>query len=108
MQARSARQRPGILVPIYLYQSSEPGACGHCREGFEKLQRLREQPLVACPKCGAPVDKVIAPVNVSVSNTSLDKENLEKHGFTQYRKLEKGVYEKTAGRGPERISDKNS
>jgi len=30
--------------------------------------------------------------------------HIEKHGFTQYRKVGKGVYEKTAGKGPDYIS----
>jgi hypothetical protein len=31
--------------------------------------------------------------------------HLAKHGFTQYRKVGKGKYEKTAGKGPSTISD---
>ena len=31
--------------------------------------------------------------------------DLAKHGFTQYRKVGKGKYEKTTGNGPPTISD---
>ena len=36
----------------------------------------------------------------------LKEGNLAKKGFTQYRRAGGGVYEKTAGKGPDFISDK--
>jgi hypothetical protein len=33
--------------------------------------------------------------------------NLEKKGFTQYKKIGKGAYEKTAGKGPSHIIDED-
>ena len=35
---------------------------------------------------------------------TLKESNVEKHGFTQYRRAGNGVYEKTAGKGPKFIS----
>jgi putative FmdB family regulatory protein len=95
-------------MPIYRYQASGEKACDYCRNGFEKLQRLRDAPLEACPGCLSPVVKVITGVNVAVSGASLDKDNLEEHGFTQYRRVEKGVYERSAGKGPKVIGDDDS
>ena len=56
-------------------------------------------------RCGAPVKRKISAPNLGTAGPSLDAANIEKHGFTQYRKAGKGVYEKTAGKGPEVISD---
>jgi hypothetical protein len=50
------------------------------------------------------VERVLSAPNLTKSDTSLNTDNLEKHGFTQYRKSGKGVYEKTAGKGPNVIS----
>jgi putative FmdB family regulatory protein len=93
-------------MPIYFYRASGEQSCDYCLDGFEKLQRLRDGSLVVCPRCSAGVEKVISATNLGSSKVSLGRDNLEKHGFTQYKKLEKGVYEKTAGNGPKVISDK--
>jgi len=92
-------------MPIYEYQSISDHHCSFCKAPFEKLQKLSEPALTVCPKCNAAVRRVISAPNITSSDTSLDPNNLEKHGFTQYRKASKGVYEKTAGKGPKVISD---
>lgn len=93
-------------MPIYAYRASGEQACDYCRGGFEKIQRLGDDPIQSCPECSVRVVKVIAAANLAPAKVSLGRNELEKHGFTQYRKLEKGVYEKTAGKGPTVISDK--
>ena len=92
-------------MPIYEYQPGSARHCAYCRNGFEKLQKLHEPALLECPRCHAPVRRVISAANVAKSGPSLEPSNLEKHGFTQYRKSGKGVYQKTAGKGPDVISD---
>jgi putative FmdB family regulatory protein len=44
-------------VPIYEYK---------CENGhrFEAVQKMSDDPLVACPECGAPVERVFHPVAV--------------------------------------------
>jgi hypothetical protein len=49
----------------------------------------------------------VTAANLASPAPSLKEDNLGKHGFTQYRKIEKGVYEKTIGQGPDIISDKD-
>jgi len=44
-------------MPIYGYRCSR----GH---QFEVLQRITEEPLAACPECGAPVTRVFHPVGI--------------------------------------------
>ena len=92
-------------MPFYEYIHSSEPACRHCREGFTVLQRLTDEPLTECNHCGAPVRRLISAPNV-VGNTSADLKpsKIEQAGFTQYRKIGKGVYEKSAGKGPGIIS----
>ena len=92
-------------MPIYEYKPQAAKCCPYCRDGFEQLQKLNDTALLACPRCMAPVRRVVSVANVGKTGPSLDPANLEKHGFTQYRKSGKGVYQKTAGKGPDSISD---
>ena len=92
-------------MPIYQYKSSSSG-CAVCREGIEVLQRLSDPPLTACPECGAELTRVIsAPQVISGQSHVLREGHIAEHGFTQYRRVAKGKYEKTAGHGPATIGD---
>jgi putative FmdB family regulatory protein len=94
-------------MPIHEYKASTEQHCPLCGPGFEKLRKSSEPALEFCPQCGAPVHRLVSAPSLAASGPSLDARNLEKHGFTQYRKSSKGVYEKTAGEGPAVISDKD-
>ncbi len=91
-------------MPIYEYVPT--GAdCAHCRGRFEAFQHLSEPELRACPECGNPCIRVISASNFSISGGHHLKESkIAEKGFTQYRKVEKGKYEKTAGKGPDMIN----
>ncbi|TVS12358.1 MAG: zinc ribbon domain-containing protein [Wenzhouxiangella sp.] len=92
-------------MPFYEYACSTSAGCDHCRPGLTVLQRLSDPGLQACPECGAPLRRVISPPNVvSGQAHKLKTSSIEKAGFTQYRKIGQGVYEKTAGKGPGVIS----
>lgn len=92
-------------MPIYEYATTGARACAHCREGFDCLQKLHDAPLTTCPECGAPVARRLsAPHTISGGESMLSEGNLARHGFTQYRRIGKGQYEKTVGRGPRHIS----
>ncbi len=45
-------------MPIYLYQ------CDSCGVRFEKMQRISDEPLTACPECNGHVHRVIQPVGI--------------------------------------------
>jgi putative FmdB family regulatory protein len=94
-----------LAMPIYEYQPSGTEHCDFCKNGFDRLQKLADPVLTTCPECGAEVERKISAPNLGNAGPALTETNIEKHGFTQYRKLEKGVYEKTAGKGPDFISD---
>lgn len=91
-------------MPIYEYQASGDQRCEYCGNGFELLRKISDPKLTRCPECEAPVERKISAANLGGSGPSLDSANIEKHGFTQYKKSGKGVYEKTAGKGPDVIS----
>lgn len=99
----STWERP-TLMPIYEYQTTGSASCPHCREGFDLLRKLNDPPVISCPECGAPVERKISAPHLNTAGPSMSESNIEKHGFTQYRKVEKGVYEKTTGKGPDFIS----
>jgi len=91
-------------MPIYEYQPEGEQHCDFCRDGFDLLRKLKDPVLLSCPRCEAPVIRKISAPNLNTAGPSLSESNIEKHGFTQYRKVEKGVYEKTTGKGPDFIS----
>jgi len=92
-------------MPFYEYRPSTSEHCAFCKAGFDKLQKVHDEPLTTCPQCGVPVRRIISAPNLTKAGPSLEPDNLDRHGFTQYKKLDKGVYEKTAGKGPDIISD---
>jgi putative FmdB family regulatory protein len=95
-------------MPIYEYQASGPTCCEHCVNAFDVMQKMSDDPLKYCPECLNPVRRKISRPNLAAPAPSLSRENIEKHGLTQFKKVEKGVYEKTAGKGPKYITDKDT
>lgn len=91
-------------MPIYEYIAAGPG-CDYCSAGFDHLQKLSEADLANCPRCGAALQRRISAPNTIIGNSHRTSEShAAKHGFTQYRRAGGGVYEKTAGKGPDYIS----
>lgn len=91
-------------MPIYEYQANGPMSCDLCEDAFDVMQKMSDEPLKFCPECHNPVQRKISRPNLAKPAPSLSPENIEKHGLTQFKKVEKGVYEKTAGKGPEYIT----
>jgi len=78
-------------MPFYEYEAIE-GGCELCRERFEVKQAMGDEPLKACPQCGAPVRKLVSKV-ATVRNV-LSTSNLKDKGFHKLVRKDKGVYEK--------------
>lgn len=93
-------------MPIYEYTAADQGHnCPHCASRFEIFARISDPELTYCPQCGAPVKRLISVASVIGGQAHLLKEShFSKRGFTQYKKAGGGVYEKTAGDGPQYIS----
>ncbi len=99
-------------MPTYHYQASTDKQCTHCADGFDVMQKLADATLTSCPECGHEIRKVICAPSLTSSLTrdskkTLSEQNIEKNGFTQYRKVGNGKYEKTAGKGPATIDREN-
>jgi len=81
-------------MPIYEYEAkSNREACPHCRDGFERMQRLSDAPLVSCPACGAAIRKRISAPSLGASQSGFD-DRAKSSGFHKLQKLGNGEYEK--------------
>ena len=56
-------------MPIYEYRPIQSG-CSYCGRGFDVLQKISEQPLQHCPKCGAEVRRAISRFAACVTEPS--------------------------------------
>lgn len=93
-------------MPYYEYIAENPEAgCDFCSQPVTLLQKLSDPPMERCPYCAQPTRRLIsAPGRVgSVIGAAPGEREIAKAGFTQYRKSESGVYEKTVGDGPDLI-----
>ena len=45
-------------MPTYEYQ------CTECEHRFEVIQRVSDEPIKVCERCGAPVRKILFPVGI--------------------------------------------
>ena len=58
-------------MPIYEYKATG-GGCEYCRDGFEIVQGMSDKPLTECPKCRAPVSKLLSRFHACVIEASGD------------------------------------
>jgi hypothetical protein len=95
-------------MPLYEYAIVLPD--GSDGATFEVLQTLSEPALTTHPDTGEPVRRLLGTPNApkrwadANGRATLSSGNLARHGFTQYKNAGGGVYEKTAGAGPDTIS----
>jgi hypothetical protein len=92
-------------MPLYVYQVIEPD--GSEGEVIEVLQEMSEPPLAHHPENGKPVQRLlVAPSTLRrFGPGNLSNSRLDRLGFTKYQRSGKGTYEKTAGQGPNIITD---
>lgn len=91
-------------MPIYEY-APVSGHCEKCQGRFDVFQKMSDADLTHCPDCGQACQRQISVPHFAMGKTHLEKEKyFSSKGFTQYKKIEKGKYEKTAGNGPDMIS----
>jgi putative FmdB family regulatory protein len=89
-------------MPIYEYAPIS-GHCEKCKGQFEVMQRLADTKLTACPTCGQACARRISAVALG-GTWSLSESKIKSAGLTQYKKVDKGVYERTAGTaGPQHL-----
>lgn len=72
-------------MPFYTYRAKDTNnACDFCRNDFEEIQGIREDPLTICPECGNPIGRIFHPTaqnKVESTQKLLSDDNLKKHGF---------------------------
>lgn len=91
-------------MPIYQYALDEGQTCDQCPGRFDELQKIADPKLTQCPRCQKPVHReVCAPAIMGNGSRPPQASEIERAGFTQYKKAGKDVYEKTAGKGPDTI-----
>jgi putative FmdB family regulatory protein len=95
-------------MPLYEYERVD-GPCDLCGGRFTELQRMSDAPLTQCPCCQDPVRRTLTAGAVvraqsPASSQTVSAEQVSRAGFTQYTRVQKGVYERTAGTaGPARL-----
>ena len=92
-------------MPLYDY-APRSGKCRLCKGRFEAFQRMAEKPLSTCPKCGKPCERLPSAAAITGRYSTSDS-RVKELGMTKYKKAGDGVYEKTAGRGPNVIRKKS-
>lgn len=91
-------------MPIYEYAPIDPPGCALCCYGFERMQPLSDRALERCPACNGAIRRILGAAQVVCGQAHVLREShVAKHGFTQYRRVGKGQYEKIAGKGPNTI-----
>lgn len=81
-------------MPFYDYIACDDAkGCDFCKDGFEIAQKIGDQKLTACPKCGGSIRKVVSAPNLTHSHFDLDY-RAKRAGFSKLKRLGKGEYEK--------------
>lgn len=84
-------------MPIYEYEPLDRD-CLMCSGRVEVIQGISDPPLVYCPYCGLGVKRVISKASIAVSKR-VDPEKAAERGFSTFRRVGKGAWEKVAGPG---------
>jgi putative FmdB family regulatory protein len=80
-------------MPYYEYELCE-GNCAVCGGRFTLRRPLDAKPLTHCPACKKPVRKVIGTFNTPSKLKPLSVVDAKKAGFSVYKRLSKGEYER--------------
>ncbi|MDB5385413.1 MAG: hypothetical protein JWM11_1059 [Planctomycetaceae bacterium] len=92
-------------MPMYVYEVLDDQ--GNVCDVFEIIQKITEPPLTRHPETGQPLRmSITAPFVAKKTHGDLPKgdisdRNLEKLGFTKYKKRREGGYDKVVGDGPD-------
>ena len=73
-----------------------------CDGRVQVIQGIQEPHLKYCPDCGLDVKRVISRASINLK-PSFDPTRASKNGFTTWRRLEEGKWEKVDGSGVDMI-----
>jgi putative FmdB family regulatory protein len=88
-------------VPIYEYEPDDR-ECFICNGKVEAIQNINDEPLKFCPTCGLEVRKVVSRATFQLGRES-NPEKAASRGFTTFKRVEKGKWEKIGGEGPDML-----
>ncbi|MGV3773279.1 MAG: FmdB family zinc ribbon protein [Verrucomicrobiales bacterium] len=80
-------------MPIYEYELCE-GDCKVCGGKFSLNRPVSRPPLTKCPLCRKPVRKMISNFSSPIKLKPLSVTDAKKAGFTIFKKVGKGEYER--------------
>jgi putative FmdB family regulatory protein len=80
-------------MPIYEYELCE-GNCPVCGGRFALNRPLSAKPLTHCPACKKPVRKVFSAFSTPTKLKPLSTSDAKKAGFSVFKRLGKGEYER--------------
>ena len=80
-------------MPLYEYELCD-GNCVVCGGRFTLRRPVNAKPLTNCPACKKPVRKLISNFSSPIHLKPLSVSDAKKAGFTIYKKLGKGEYER--------------
>jgi putative FmdB family regulatory protein len=93
-------------MPIYEYEPTGH-ECMMCEGRVAAIQGINDPPLEFCPDCGLGVRRVVSSASFKVNSAALNKAG--EKGFTTWKKVESGRWEKVSGPGVDVIAgDPNS
>lgn len=92
-------------MPLYEYAPLS-GQCTQCAGHFEVMQRIADDKLTECPRCGQACERQVSCVALG-GKYSTSESAVKNSGFTRYQKAENGVYERTAGTGGPEVLFRN-
>lgn len=91
-------------MPIYEYEPVDR-ECFICNGRVEFMQNVSEGPLEYCPTCGLEVRRIVSRASIQIRPGS-DPDKAAKRGFTTFKRVEKGKWERIGGEGPDMIVGK--
>lgn len=96
-----------VEMPIYVYRVKEgEHGCADCKEPFEVLQALRDEPLERCPVCEQPVEKQVTAPNAQFPAGPAALRNM---GMARLEKRSDGNYENVSAQpGQQRVGSLDS
>jgi putative FmdB family regulatory protein len=84
-------------MPLYDY-APKSGKCAKCKGRFEVFQRLADDKLTQCPRCGKACERLVSAAAIG-GKYSTSNSRVKELGMTKYVKGGDGVYERAAGTG---------
>jgi putative FmdB family regulatory protein len=88
-------------MPIYEYEP-DGHDCLICNGRTEVIQKITDETLKFCPTCGLEVKRIVSRASFKLGVRSSPEKAAQK-GFSTFKRVEKGKWEKVGGEGPDMI-----